>query len=233
MNSPLHLLDPTGTRPQHFPLEPALAQFFNSQRIKSESSGDLTQKETLLLDHFLNLQMPTLIPSTRASTKRPLTVMPKRYHPTQNYHLPACLPPKIRMQHQQTKSLPLSIPRQNLNRKRKASYNTSIPQPPTKKRRRACNTSFDLDTILDSGEMVTEIPTVKGGRFLMCCSHCSRVFWAKPTEREGRFVYNHECSSLPRRQYVVGGFHRKCPFEHSYACIDFLTNPRRIPKRTR
>jgi len=230
MNAPLHLLDPTrAPTPRSFPLQPALAQFFNSHRVNSESVGDLTQKETLLLDHFLNLQMPTL-----TSPKR------RFHHTVGDYHIPACLPPKVEFRHQiQTRApvqkIPIAIPRPSTKRKRKANYNNTslIPQPPVKKRRRADNASFDLDTILDSGEMISEIPTVKGGRFLMCCSHCSKVFWAKPTEREGRFVYNHECSSLPRRQYVVGGFHRKCPFEHSYACIDFLTSPRRIPKRSR
>lgn len=59
-------------------------------------------------------------------------------------------------------------------------------------------------------------------RLRMHCSHCRRDFWAKPTCREGRYVLNHKCSDQPRRQYVVGGWHRKCNLNHFAPCIDFV-----------
>lgn len=61
-------------------------------------------------------------------------------------------------------------------------------------------------------------------RLRMHCSHCLRDFWAKPTCREGRYVLNHKCSNQPRRQYVVGGWHRKCNLNHYAPCIDFVAH---------
>jgi len=61
-------------------------------------------------------------------------------------------------------------------------------------------------------------------RLRMHCSHCNKDFWAKPTCREGRYVLNHKCSDHPRRQYVVGGWHRKCTLNHYAPCIDFVAH---------
>lgn len=62
----------------------------------------------------------------------------------------------------------------------------------------------------------------KDKRQQMHCAHCNSHFWAKPTERDGRFVLNHKCAGVPRRQYVVGGWHRKCSLNHYAPCIDFV-----------
>lgn len=56
----------------------------------------------------------------------------------------------------------------------------------------------------------------------MHCAHCKTDFWAKPTCRDGRYVLNHKCTNIPRRQYVVGGWHRKCSLNHYAPCVDFV-----------
>jgi len=55
------------------------------------------------------------------------------------------------------------------------------------------------------------------------CRHCLTDKLVKPTERQnGRLVLNHVCSSLPRRQYVIGVKHRKCEIDHQYGCIELF-----------
>jgi len=93
---------------------------------------------------------------------------------------------------------------------------TSIPPPVDYRRRRRKRKTPRKPPVKVTGRPVDK-------RLRMHCSHCRRDFWAKPTCREGRYVLNHKCSNEPRRQYVVGGWHRKCNLNHFSPCIDFVT----------
>jgi len=62
-------------------------------------------------------------------------------------------------------------------------------------------------------------------RWHLYCAHCSKVFCARPTPKNSRYVVNHTCpgDSKKRRQYVIGVKRRNCRYNHDDFCITRVT----------
>lgn len=58
-------------------------------------------------------------------------------------------------------------------------------------------------------------------RWHLFCSHCQRVFFARPTPKNSRYVVNHQCSADQgkRKQYIIGVKGRKCRRNHEDPCV--------------
>lgn len=58
-------------------------------------------------------------------------------------------------------------------------------------------------------------------RWHLFCSHCQRVFFARPTPKNSRYVVNHQCSAdeNKRKQYIIGVKGRKCRRNHEDPCV--------------
>lgn len=71
------------------------------------------------------------------------------------------------------------------------------------------------------------IPNIPGkkprlkARWSLFCYHCEKVFYARPTPKNSRYVVNHQCSSDNncRKQYILGVKGRKCCLDHTTPCI--------------
>jgi len=143
----------------------------------------------------------------------PINLHQNPYHP---HHLPNTNIPALTSY----TSFPSEFVPQN--EKLRNLYETALLNKPgflpcSKKKKRTRRRKARRKPPADSGR--------KDKRQRMHCAHCDNDFWAKPTERDGRFVLNHKCAGIPRRQYVVGGWHRKCSLNHYPPCIDFVFNP--------
>jgi len=62
-------------------------------------------------------------------------------------------------------------------------------------------------------------------RWHLYCAHCSRVFCARPTPKNSRYVVNHTCTAdaRKRKQYVIGVKRRHCQHQHKDCCITRIT----------
>jgi len=61
-------------------------------------------------------------------------------------------------------------------------------------------------------------------RWTLMCTHCNRIFNARPTPKNSRYVVNHICPSHgnKRKQFVIGTRARRCENSHEGPCIQQL-----------
>lgn len=61
-------------------------------------------------------------------------------------------------------------------------------------------------------------------RWTLMCNHCGKVFCARPTPKNSRYVVNHICPTHvnKRKQFVIGTKARRCEKEHEGPCIQQL-----------
>jgi len=61
-------------------------------------------------------------------------------------------------------------------------------------------------------------------RWTLMCGHCGKIFNARPTPKNSRYVVNHICPKHgnKRKQFVIGTKARRCMKEHEGPCIQQL-----------
>jgi len=61
-------------------------------------------------------------------------------------------------------------------------------------------------------------------RWTLMCGHCGKIFNARPTPKNSRYVVNHICPKHgnKRKQFVIGTKARRCEKEHEGPCIQQL-----------
>jgi len=61
-------------------------------------------------------------------------------------------------------------------------------------------------------------------RWTLMCGHCGKIFNARPTPKNSRYVVNHICPKHgnKRKQFVIGTKARRCMKEHDGPCIQQL-----------
>jgi len=61
-------------------------------------------------------------------------------------------------------------------------------------------------------------------RWTLMCNHCGKIFCARPTPKNSRYVVNHICPmhGNKRKQFVIGTKARRCKKEHEGPCIQQL-----------
>jgi len=61
-------------------------------------------------------------------------------------------------------------------------------------------------------------------RWTLICNHCGKIFCARPTPKNSRYVVNHICPTHTnkRKQFVIGTKARRCETEHEGPCIQQL-----------
>lgn len=61
-------------------------------------------------------------------------------------------------------------------------------------------------------------------RWTLMCNHCGKIFCARPTPKNSRYVVNHMCPmhGNKRKQFVIGIKARRCEKEHEGPCIQQL-----------
>jgi len=71
-------------------------------------------------------------------------------------------------------------------------------------------------------------------RWTLMCTHCNRIFNARPTPKNSRYVVNHICPSHgnKRKQFVIGTRARRCENSHEGPCIQQLLKiPTKLEER--
>jgi len=71
-------------------------------------------------------------------------------------------------------------------------------------------------------------------RWTLMCTHCNRIFNARPTPKNSRYVVNHICPSHgnKRKQFVIGTRARRCENAHEGPCIQQLLKiPTKLEER--
>jgi len=70
-------------------------------------------------------------------------------------------------------------------------------------------------------------------RWTLMCGHCGKIFSARPTPKNSRYVVNHICPlhENKRKQFVIGTKARKCAHEHIGPCIQQLL-PINVPLKS-